>query len=132
MDQMPLVKEEIDAGKALIQEFNKYAPVSVALWVKESGDELHYLYIASEQINDTNMRQGYGEVMRIAQTLASPYLDPFRVNLINADSPMAVAAREFNERFPARLATRFGGNILGGVGVDDVYVYPPEPCPTPN
>jgi hypothetical protein len=68
MDQIPLVKEEIDAGKAFIREFTKYAPVSVALWVKESGDELHYLYIASDQIHDTNVRQGYGEVMRIARS----------------------------------------------------------------
>jgi hypothetical protein len=132
MDQIPLVKEEIDAGKAFIREFTKYAPVSVALWVKESGDELHYLYIASDQIHDTNVRQGYGEVMRIAQSLASPYLDPFRINLVSADSPRAAAAREINERFPARYATRLGGSVLGGVGVDDVYVYPPEPCPISN
>lgn len=132
MDQMPLVNEEIDAAKALIREFNKYAPVAVALWLKESGDELHYLYIASDQINDSNVRAGYGEVLRIARKLALPYLDPFRIKLIGADAPLAVAAREINERFPARLPMRWGGQMLGGVGVEDVYIYPPKPCPTPS
>lgn len=132
MDQMPLVTQEIDAGKDLIREFNKLAPVTVALWLKESGDELHYLFIASDQINDSNVREWYGKVLEVAATLSSPYLDPFRIKLISAKHPIAIAAREFNERFPVRLATRFGGHFLGGVGVDDVYIYPPERCPTPE
>jgi hypothetical protein len=71
---MPLVKEEIDAGLALVREFK----------------------------------------------------------LVSAETPLAAAAHEFNERFPGRLATRYGRHNLDGVSIDDVYIYPPEPCPAPT
>jgi hypothetical protein len=40
--------EEIDAGAELVREFEKYAPVTVAFWLKESDDEHRHLYIASD------------------------------------------------------------------------------------
>lgn len=124
--------EEIDAGAELVREFDKYAPVKVAFWLKASDEEQRYLYIASEQINDTNLDVAYGEVLRLAQQMQSPYLDPFRVKLIGAENPLAQAAAEVNRRYPGHLATRFGGKTFGGVSVDDVYLYPsPLPAAVP-
>jgi hypothetical protein len=113
----------------LVREFDKFEPVIVAFWLKASDEEHRYLYIASEQINDTNIDVAYGEVLRLANQMQSLYLDPFRVKLINADDPLALAAAEINRRFPGRLATRFGGKSFGGISVHDVYVYP-SPLPT--
>ena len=132
MDQGPLVIEEIEAGADLVREFEKYEPVTAAFWLKASNKELRYLYIASERIDDTNLDLAYGEVLRLADKLKSPYLDPFRVKLINAEDPLARAAVEINTRFPGRLATRLGGKSFGGLSVDDVYVYPSsKPVPVP-
>ncbi|MBL8800174.1 MAG: hypothetical protein JNM56_40200 [Planctomycetia bacterium] len=132
MDQGPLVMEEIDAGAELVRAFDKYAPVEVAFWLKASDEEQRYLYIASDQIKDTNLGAAYGEVLRLAQRLSSPYLDPFRVKLISAANPLAQAATEIHRRFPGRLATRFGGRLWGRVSVDDVYIYPsPLPATVP-
>src|SRR5947207_15032852 len=102
MDQGPLVIEEIDAGAELVREFDKYKPIKVAFWLKASDDEHRYLYIASEQINDTNVGVAYREVLRLANQMQSPYLDPFRVKLISAEDPLANAAAEINRRFPGR------------------------------
>jgi hypothetical protein len=124
MDQGPLVTEEIDAGAELVREFDKYAPVKVAFWLKASDEEQRYLYIASEQMNNTNLDVAYGEVLRLANQMKSPYLDPFRVKLISAENPLANAAAEINRRFPGRLATRVGGKSFGGITVEDVYIYP--------
>jgi hypothetical protein len=124
--------EEIDAGAELVREFDKYAPVEVAFWLKASDEEQRYLYIASEQINDTNLDVAYGEMLRLAQQMQSPYLDPFRVKLIGAQNPLAQAAAEVNRRFPGRVATRFGGKSFGGLSVDDVHIYPsPLPAAVP-
>ncbi len=132
MDQGPLVREEIDAGAELAREFDKYQPVKVAFWLKASDEEHRYLYIASDRIDATNLDVAYGEVLRLAAKMQSPYLDPFRVKLINAENPLAKAAVEINERFPGRLATRFGGKSFGGIIVDDVYIYPsPLPAAVP-
>lgn len=127
MDQGPLVIEEIDAGAELIREFNKYAPVSVAFWLKATDDDRRYLYIASDQITDDNFDLAYGEVLRIVQNITSVYiyLDPFRVKIVSTDDPLAQAALEIIQRFPGRLATQYGGRFFGGMTVDGVYIYPP-------
>jgi len=88
----------------------------------ESGQ--WYLYIASEQIDDRSLDQGYREVLRLASQNPSPYLDPFQVKLIPASDPLAQAALEIHRRFPGRMATRVGSKTLGGVSVDGVYIYP--------
>jgi hypothetical protein len=116
--------EEIDAGAELVREFDKYAPVKAAFWLKAGDEDYRYLYIASEQIDGANIDVAYGEVLRLADKIASPFLDPFRVKLLNASDPLAKAAAEVNERFAGRMATRFGGRSFGGVSVDDVYIYP--------
>ncbi len=124
MDQGPLVKEEIDAGEELARQFNEYLPVKAAFWLKPSDGPYRYLHIASEGINDQNLDVGYGEVLRLANRMRSPYMNPFRVKLLSADNPLARAAAEINERFPGNIATRFEGESFGGIGVEDVYVYP--------
>ena len=128
MDQGPLVTEEIEAGAELAREFDKYEPVKVAFWLKASDDDHRFLYIASERIDDTNFDVAYGEILRLAQKMQSTWLDPFRVKLINGGDPLSRAALAIHQRFPGRLATRFGGNMFGGVSVDDVYIYP-SPLP---
>lgn len=123
--------EEIDAGAELTREFDKYRSVKAAFWLKTSDEEQRYLYIASDQINDTNLGVAYGEMLRVANQMQSPYLDPFRVKLICGDDPLAQAAVDIHERFPSPRASRFGGTSFGGLSVDDVYVYPyPSPLPT--
>lgn len=132
MDQGQLVIDEIDAGAELAREFDKYEPVKVAFWLKASDEVHRYLYIASERIDDTNSDLAYGEVLRLANKIQSPYLDPFRVKVISAEDPLAKATVDIHKRFPGRMATRFGGESFGGISVDDVYIYPsPLPVAVP-
>jgi hypothetical protein len=128
MDQSALVIEEIDAGADFLREFDKYEPVKAAFWLKSSDEDSRYLYIASERIDDKNFDVAYGEVLRLANQLRSPYLDPFRVKLINIDDPLAKAATDVLTRYPGRMPTRYGGKSFGGTSVDDVYIYP-SPLP---
>ena len=124
MDQEPLVVEETDAGAELVRRLDKSVPVKVAFWVKLSEEGQWYLYIASEQINELKLDDAYGEVLRLADEMASPYLDAFRVKLIPSSDPLAEAAMDVHRRYPGRMATRFGGKDFGGLGVDGVYIYP--------
>jgi len=130
MDTWSLVIEEIDAGAKLAREFEKFKPVKVAFWLKASDEDHRYLYIASDGIDDTNFDLAYGEVLRLATKMHSIYLDPFRVKVISADDPLAKAAMDIHDRFPGRMATRFGGKSFGGISVDDVYIYS-SPLPAP-
>jgi hypothetical protein len=133
MDQGSLVMEEIDAGAKLVREFNNYNVVKVAFWLKASDDEYRYLYIASDQIDDSNFDLAYGEVLRLTSQMHSLYLNPFRVKVIGTDDPLARAAVDIQKRYPGRFATRFGGTMFGGIFVDEVYIYAsPLPAPVPT
>jgi hypothetical protein len=124
MDQELLVIEETDAGAELVRKLDKQVPVNVAFWVKVSDEGQWYLYIASDQINDQNLDAAYSEVLRLADQMASPYFDPFRVKLIPTSDQLAQAALDVHRRYPGPMATRFGGMEFGGLGVDGVYIYP--------
>jgi hypothetical protein len=124
MDQGALVTEETDAGEELVCRFDKFASVKAAFWLKEAEERQWYLYIASDQINDTNLRAAYGEILRVAAQMVTPYLDPFRVKLIPTSNPLAQAAVEIHQRYPGRIAIRLNGTNFGGLSVDGVFIYP--------
>jgi hypothetical protein len=124
MDQGPLVMEQIDAGAAFLREFQKYVPVQVAFWLKDSDSGEWYLYATSDQITDDNFDVAYGEVARIAREIQEPWFDPFQVKVIGLEDSLAQAALEVKRRHGGRGPTRLHGQAFGGVTVDEVHVYP--------
>lgn len=116
--------EKIDAGRTFLTEFEKKIPIQAAFWIKDSEEGRWYLYVASDQINDHNIKVAYGEVLRIARTMRDPNFDPFQVKAIGADNPLARAAMDVLQRYPGRLATHFHSRVFGGVGVEEGYIYP--------
>lgn len=125
MGQDILVIEQIDAGGAFVDDFNDYVSVSVACWVQPAESDNLFLYIASDQIDDDNIRDRYGEVLRRLRGKASQWLDPFQVKLVNTSDRIAQDAIKIRDRYPAKLPTRYRGSSIGGLGIDDAYIYPP-------
>ncbi len=76
MDQGQLVSEEIDVGAELVRRLDQYVPVKAAFWVKASEEKQWYLYIASDQITDTNRGAAYGQVLRLAGRTRRALLRP--------------------------------------------------------
>jgi hypothetical protein len=128
MDQSPLVTEQIDAGARFLVEFEKYAPVQVAFWIKEQEDGHWFLYVASDQITDENFDLAYGEVGRIAHRLHDPHFDSMRVKVIGTCKARAKAILAFQQRYPGRPALRFHDEIIAGRLVEQGYIYP-SPIP---
>src|SRR2546425_13369387 len=100
MDQGPLVTEQIDAGAKLINEFDKYKPVQAAFWVKESVDGQWYLYLASDQIDDSNFDLAYGEILRMLGSGPHLWLDPFQVKVIGVEDQMTKAVLDLMHKYP--------------------------------
>ena len=59
MGQSSLVKEQIVAGSRLVDDFDKYAKLQAAFWLKESETEHLYLYLISDEIIDSNFDLAY-------------------------------------------------------------------------
>src|ERR1700732_2901847 len=123
-------REWIDSGARFIEEFDKRYPVKAAFWLKEADDPFWYLYIASDHVNDTNLKGAYGEVLKGATALQDTNLDPFRVKL-QVKPEWVQAAMDIQGRFPVKTGTRFHGGTFGGYSVDEVYIYPTPSAAVP-
>jgi hypothetical protein len=123
MDQEQLVSEQIEAGRKFVEVFERSIPVRAAFWLKASEDSGWYLNVASEQFTDANIREAYGEVLRVAKLVDDPNFDLFRVKLIGATDPLARAAWEVCRRAPAGVGSYLRDGALGGRAVEGVYVY---------
>jgi hypothetical protein len=130
MDQGPLVAEQIDAGARFLAEFQKTLPVQAAFWLKDSEEGVWHLYVVSDQITDHNIDVGYREVVRVSRRLRDPWFDLFQVKLIGEDHPLAKAVRELQQRYSRQSPARLNGRVLGGVSVEELYLYP-SPLPAP-
>lgn len=125
MGEELLVNEQIDAGAEFVRDFNDYVPVSVAFWVAAADSDDVYLYIASDDIDDSNFDVAYGEVLRRLSGKRSQWLDPFQIKLVNSTDPVAQDAISIRDRYPAPLVTRYGGSSIGGMSIHCARIYPP-------
>lgn len=123
MDQGPLVSEQIDAGAAFIREFEKYKPIKSAFWLKQSED-FWYLYLASDQIDDSNFDLAYGEVVRLAVQMNDPNFNAFRVKVVGTTNPIARDVLLLQSRYHANVPIRRSDVRLGRKSIDEVYIYP--------
>jgi hypothetical protein len=128
MDYEPLVTERIEAGARFLLEFDKYAPVSTAFWLKQSERRYWDLYVASPEITDENYEAALDEMIRITTELRDPWLDSVRVKLISTDTPVAQAALARQRPYPGRTLPRVYDTFFGDVMADEVYIYP-SPLP---
>ena len=115
--------EQTDAGAELIKNLRPSLPVESAFWLNPSEDGGWALYIASPEIDNHHFDLAYGEVLRTAQSMKTPYLDPFQIRVIGVNDPLAKAATAVNQKYPGKLATRFRDKVFGGSSVEEVYVY---------
>ena len=67
MDQVPLVIEEIEAGKEFLDELEKRLPVKAAFWLKADEDSGWYLHVASDQVGDANLGRFTGGPRCVAE-----------------------------------------------------------------
>ena len=115
-------REWIEAGARFLEEFDKHYPVKVAFWLKEADDPFWYLYVASDDVDDANLKDAYGAVLNAAKAIQDPNLDPFRVKL-QVKPEWVEAAMGVVARFPVKTGARFHGGSFGGYSVDEVYIY---------
>lgn len=125
MGQELLVSEQIDAGADFVRDFNDYLSVAVACWVNPAESDDFFLYIASDEIDDSNFDVAYGEVLRRLSGKRSQWLDPFQIKLLNSADPIARDAIEIRDRYATKTPTRYNGSSIGGTSINGAYIYPP-------
>jgi hypothetical protein len=124
MDPQPLVNEQIDAGWEFAMDFSEFVPVDAVFWINPIDSEFWHLYIASSEIEDTNKRAAYAEVLRRAAANPSQWMDVLKVKLLNSADPLAAKVIEIRDRYPLNTGTWYNATSIAGVEIDRAYIYP--------
>lgn len=129
MDQNSLVTEQVDEGRQIVELCIKDGvDVTAAFWVKPSEDGRWYLYIATKVVEDKGLAAAFKAVYGALRRLSTPPgLDPLGdLKVIGATNPAAVDVLDIQSRYAAPLATRYRGNRLGKIAIEEAYIYPPR------
>lgn len=134
MAQATLVETQIKDGQTLIERLHyEKIDVTAAGWVKESDSGDWYLYLATPLVGeDGATRPAYRKVnaaIRKMQEEEDFGMDPFQIKLIGEHDTIAKDMEAHREARPAGPPTRFRGNRLGELAIEEAYIYPLPPNP---
>jgi len=130
MDQATLVESQIDGAWRLVKRLSvEDFGVTAAFWMKSSEDGQRFLYVASSEVDDKGPRAAYNALLATLRLMPDVGVDPFEIKLIGARHPIARAVLDFQRQHPARLPSRYREARLGGVTIDEAYLYPPIAIP---
>ncbi len=125
MDYELLVEDQIEDGKALISGLrDKGFDVSVALWVRSSEEGLWFLYLGKNSVRSMSLADAYRVAYGVLRRVANTRISLSSIKIVDVNNPIARAAIEVRDRYPARLATRYNSKRLASMAIDEAYIYP--------
>jgi hypothetical protein len=139
MDQDAVVTNQTEGGKRLIEALATAGfSVQAAFWAKPTEDGKWFLYLASPAVDEKGPAWGYRCVLDVLRQIPDLGIDPFEVKVIGLNDSLAQAALAatspkvaegpfaVRKQKPYPGMIRFGGSVLGGVSIDEAYIYPPS------
>lgn len=139
MDQVTMVSPLFDSGKRLIEALAVDAfVVAAAFWAKPTEEGKWFLYLVSPIVDDKGPAAAYRLVHDLLRKMPEQWIEPLEIRVLGmkdslAEAALAVTKPRVSEGpfavpnpkpFPGM--TRFGGAALGGVSIDEAYIYPPS------
>ncbi len=126
MDTVTLVDSQIDDGQVLLDRLGDEGfVVRVACWLKPVDPDRWSLYIASPVVDEKGKFEGYRKVGGVMRSLGEIGITSSDVYLVGEKHPLVRDVLAILRRFPDGKPPRSQGFLLGGIPVEDLYVYPP-------
>lgn len=128
MDQGPLVDEQIEGGKRIVDRLAEHGfPITGACWLKEAEAGQWFLYIVTPLVGDDGAtKDAYRQLNQVARGLAQPiWVHPLEIKVVEPNGPVGQAILELHKRYPGRSPIRYGGPRFGDINIEGAYVYPP-------
>ena len=133
MDQIALVKEQIEGGEKLVRKLlERGFDVRAAFWGKTESDGRPYLYLVAPQVDVPGVSAGYGEVsaaqaeLELDGTHWMEQIDPFGVNLLSPNHPLARGVLNLYRDNPKLKPCLPRDQRIGSEIVDNAFIYPPS------
>lgn len=125
MDTVTLVENQIEEGQKLLNLLEEEGvAVRAACWMKPTTKERWILYIATPIWDEKGPLEAYRQLTPALQSLGNDWLTSSDVTLVGEKHPIVKDALEMLRRFPHRGPIRSPLPLLGGIPIDEVYVYP--------
>jgi hypothetical protein len=125
MGEVALVENQIDDGQRLLDRLAEGGVVvRAACWVKPFDEDRWTLYIASPTVDEKGKLEAYRQLTPVLRSLGDDWLTSSDVTLVGEKHPLVQDALDLLRRFPHRTPIRSPRSVLGGIGVEEVYVYP--------
>jgi hypothetical protein len=125
MDTSTLVMEQIDDGRRLLSRLtDEGIAVRAACWVKPTEEDRWTLYIATPLVEAKGPIGAYRDVYGVLRSLDEAHLTASDIKLVGEHTAVAQEMIDLLQHDLWRRLTRPRCAMLGGVSVDDLYVYP--------
>lgn len=125
MDSNALVGFQIDAGQRVITRLVVDGfPIAAAFWARTTEEDIWFLYIASTVVDEQGPTQGYRALQASLRHLEGIPLSMSEIKLIGKDNPITRDVAAILDRFPGRSPARLAGKQIGGIGTEEIHIYP--------
>jgi hypothetical protein len=125
MDTIALVEEQIADGERLLNRLcQESIPVVAAAWLKPVEDDRWSLCLVTPLVDKEGLAGAYREVYRHLRSLDNPWITDSDIRLVGERHPVAKDLLEILHRYPGVSPTRSRRPSLGGMPVEEVYLYP--------
>ena len=116
MDQDPVVTEQTESGKRLIEALAAAGfDVRVAFWAKPTEDGKWFLYLASPFVDEKGATVAYRHVFDVLRKTPDVWIDPLEVKVVRLNDSLTAAVPD--ARAAGRVRQR-GGTCRRCVGPD--------------
>jgi hypothetical protein len=132
MDYVPLVNEQIEAGKRLLERLvEEGVKVMAACWIKESESSFWELHITSSLVkNGGVLRPALGRILTLIKTMPQPFwIELSDIRLEEPGSSLSKAVQKLMRTNPGKLPRGLGSGSLGDISIDSAYIYAPITVP---
>jgi hypothetical protein len=117
---------QIESGRSLLTQLKKEGfVVRAACWVKPFDEDRWTLYIATPSVDEKGTLEAYRKLIQVLRSVGDGWLTSSDVTLVSGEHPIVKDALDIKRRFPHDEAIRSPRSLLGGISVEDVFVYPP-------
>jgi hypothetical protein len=132
MDTVTLVGNQVNDGLKLLDRLQQEEiPVKAACWVKPAEEDRWSLYISTPLVEQAGPLAAYRKVYGCLRSLESLWITDSDIKLIGENHPITKDVLDLTRRYPGRVPTRSRRPFLGGVAVEEVYIYPWRDGPSP-
>jgi hypothetical protein len=126
VDTVTLVSEQVRDGDRLLDRLaHEGVRVRAAGWVKPADEDRWSLYVVTPLVDERGPIGAYREVYRVLRSLEDVRVKDYEVKLVGEGHRVAGDLLEAQPRDHARAPQRGRLTSVGGMPVEEVYVYPP-------